>query len=53
MSEHLKNDHKANCKCDSHEIRDAAPGGCCSKETVMNCHGPEMVKKLENEGKFK
>ena len=52
MSENINKNHKEECECDKPEIRDSFKSGNCSKEQIINCHGKDMLKKLEKEGKF-
>ena len=43
---------KDECECDKPEIRDSFKDGHCSREQVLKCHGAEMLKKWEQEGKI-
>ena len=52
MSENINKNHKEECECDKPEIRDSFKSQNCSKEQIINCHGKDMLKKLEKEGKF-
>jgi len=43
---------KDECECDQPEIRDAFEDGRCSRKQVLKCHGAEMLRKWESEGKI-
>ena len=47
MSENINKHHKEEYECDKPEIRDSFKSGNCSKEQIENCHGKDMLKKLE------
>jgi hypothetical protein len=50
MSEKTK--HPEDCNCDKPEIRDSFKNKSCSKSQIVECHGIEMLKKMEAEGKI-